>query len=620
MSYSMSPPQKPAPRPYSPYQTAGSPTNPPAYGPPPAKRQRMSPDPRSPPNGAPNYPHQHHGLPTPGGYGNPYEPPGQQSPYTTPSYGNSPNSFNTPQAYQYPNLPWQQQQASTPSPAQGGYGMRQSSPPSHQSREMMPPPPRPNKEEREEKVGVEEIGDSLFGSGINLKDEENYIHSMYNNRHTQNDSFSTNQNSSFGSSTLSPNNSFNLLTQGTSFNSQDGRNGAFAGTMGHTMSQEDIEVEQRRKREAAAKALAERRQHHLNNQFLLCNNVRKRMDRLALNHGVTVNMQGVFVRQPETNVLLNGSKENGIVATEDRVGGMKQDVRPESVVNQNTPFEHVVSLVSLAAGERMRGLLDEAFALARARKYGDHGRVPPEFADVAVGEGKQTEETVVAENLTGSQWDRVPEGAVDGNDGTPQPQHTISFSGSLNARLRDLAERDKQAEADRVKRREARKRAAAANGDTTTTPVDAAAPTADEVPAAAKLTKKELAKQAKEKNNQNESTTNQTAAKFTMGKKASKYSWMTGGVSAMPTNRFAKAGTAAGSGTATPTAKPEPATPGGGTAMVKTGSGMGVEAVKVPEWGDWREERGIQMRDWVLVLERDGREKGALQRALNGLS
>ena len=145
MSYSMSPPQKPAPRPYSPYQNAGSPMNPAAYGPPPAKRQRMSPDPRSPPNGAPPYTYQQpHGLPNTSGYGNPYAPSSAQSPYGTPTYAQSPHgSFNTPQPYPYQHSPWQSQ---PPTPAPGpNYGMRKTSPPQQQSREMIPPHPRPNK-------------------------------------------------------------------------------------------------------------------------------------------------------------------------------------------------------------------------------------------------------------------------------------------------------------------------------------------------------------------------------------------------------------------------------------------------------------------------------------------
>ncbi|KAF2485639.1 hypothetical protein BDY17DRAFT_294011 [Neohortaea acidophila] len=634
MSYSMSPPpQKPAPRPYSPYQTsAASPASPTPYGgPPPAKRQRTSPDPHSPPNGASSWPQQPHGLPTYGAYGNPYAPnppahPAVQSPYA----GNSPytqspqqSSFNTPQPYPYQQSSWQ-----TPTPAPAPQP-RQAKAPSQSSRDMPPPPP-PNRDDREEKVGVDDIGDSLFGSGINLKDEENYLHAMYNNRHNQaSQSFSSNQNSSFASSTMTPGNSFHMLTQGTSFGSQD----AAAGTLGATKTEEEIELEQRRKREAAARAQAERRQHHLNNQFLQGNNVRKRLDTLARNQGVTLNLAGLFVRQPDpeprTSVMVNGAGKEGIAAVQE------ETKRPESVVNQNTAIEHILSLLSLAAGERIRGLLDEAYTLARARRYGDHGRVvPPEFADIAEGEGKRREENVVPENITGSQWDKLPEQDTEmtdvaGESSTPQPQPTISFQGLLNAQLRTLSKRDREAEADRIKKREARKRKASEMTDSADfLPTDSAAPenAAAAVLSQPKVTKKEQIRQQKEKNSneaQLHHTTNQTVA-LALGKKGRKYDWMTGGASAVPTNRFAKPTVSAGaSGTATPIkaeSSSAAATPGGGApAMARTGSANANEA-KMPEWGDWRETgKGIEMRDWALVLERDGREKAALVKAWHKL-
>lgn len=612
MSYSMSP----APnglqqqRPYSPYQNATSPTNGP-YGPPPAKRQRTSPDPRSPQTGTPTYA-QHQGLPNVGAYGNPYP---AQSPYGTPGgYVASPQTqsgFNTPQPYPYQQMPWQPQthsQPPTPSSA-GPYGPSQGSPPQQLSREMMPPPPRPNKDDRDDKGKVEDFGDIVFGSGIDLKEEENYLHNVYNNRNVG-DSFSTNQNTSFESSTMSAGNSFNLLTQGTSFGSQDA-NGAFAGTMGQTLSQDAVELEVRKKREAAAKKQAEFRSQHLNNQFLLCNNVRKRMDRLALNQGVTVNMQGVFVRQPESKVSLSNGA-TGIVSNSDKVDGIK---KPESMVTPGYPFETVVSLISLAAGERLRGLLDEAHAMSRARRYGDHGRVVPfDFADIAEGEGARTEETATPQNLTGTQWDKT---SAASNPADAPVQRTISFQGTLTVHLRNLASAEKSAEEARIKKREARKRAAEANStdDTAALPADAIA---NGIAEAAKVTKKELAKQAKEKANASEaqlhSTTNQTAAMMALGGKKKKYNWMTGGAAEMPTNRFAKPGP---SGTVTPVAKVEtgsggPTTPGAGAVVGKE------EVEKAVEWGDWREteSKAVEMRDWVAVLERDGKEKKGLERAL----
>jgi hypothetical protein len=31
------------------------------------------------------------------------------------------------------------------------------------------------------------------------------------------------------------------------------------------------------------------------------------------------------------------------------------------------------------------------------------------------------------------------------------------------------------------------------------------------------------------------------------------------------------------------------------------------------KWGEYRQEKGVQLRDWISVLERDGKEKKALQ-------
>jgi hypothetical protein len=96
-----------------------------------------------------------------------------------------------------------------------------------------------------------------------------------------------------------------------------------------------------------------------------------------------------------------------------------------------------------------------------------------------------------------------------------------------------------------------------------------------------------------------------------MGKKGKKYSWMSGGAGAPShTNRYIKPSATGGSGsasggTSTPVKKE------GGT---PTANGENDEAGMV-KWGEFKEDKGIQMRDWVGVLERDGRERKALQKA-----
>ncbi|KAF2717282.1 hypothetical protein K431DRAFT_288662 [Polychaeton citri CBS 116435] len=648
MSQSISPPLKPPGRPYpqqqfSPTNTAASP--PPnqygGYGPPPAKRQRMSPDPRSPPAGSPNG--YFGGAPqTQSSYGNPYAPsPVQQTPYspfaTSPqpqSQPPTPGGFNTPQSYNpYQNQnPWQSS-SQPPTPSAGPRSSQASPPPGshpmqHQtSTQMMPPPPRPNKEEKDEKVSVDDLGDSLFGSGINLKEEENYLSSVYNNRHASQpgESFASTQHTSFGSSTISPNNSFSLLTQGTSFGSQrQGPNGALTGTLGQSMSEEDVEKEMERKRQQAARAKAERQQFHLNNQFLLGNVIRNRLDAKAREQGVRLDVQGLFVKQlptTTTRAVVNGDGSQGLAAS-------RQDGQADSVVDQGAPFGDLVALISLGTGERLRGLLDEALALSRARRYGDHGRVPPEFADIAQGEGEKRDEEVVPENITGTQWEQN-QGATESGE-APKAQQTISFQGTLNLALDEINDRDRKAEDERRKKREAIKKKKAAaepnatgagDGDTDTANATSAeaTPAAEPVAPTTKISKKEAAKQAKEASKAAEqmshASTNSTAMAAALGGKRSRYAWMAGAGGATA-NRYKPT-----SGASTPRGEAGPGGPGPGAGGKSNANGVSdpSKEVRGPKWGDWRESgsagKGVQLRDWVAVLERDGREKKALQKA-----
>lgn len=130
------------------------------------------------------------------------------------------------------------------------------------------------------------------------------------------------------------------------------------------------------------------------------------------------------------------------------------------------------------------------------------------------------------------------------------------------------------------------------------------------------LTKKERERQAKmgqteEVLHKNANTT--AAMALGMGKKKKKYSWMTGGGGAPPSNPY-KAPKAAASPVTNGTSTGK--SPAGG---VENGVDRALQ-VRERKWGGWREDgiegRGIQIRDWVQVLERDGREKKALQKAL----
>lgn len=197
----------------------------------------------------------------------------------------------------------------------------------------------------------------------------------------------------------------------------------------------------------------------------------------------------------------------------------------------------------------------------------------------------------------------------------------------------DLAKKDRDAERERVRKRQERAKRvnSTANGDSVNGAVTGAAsgpatPSAAATPGSADasgqaapekpMTKKERERQAKmgqteEVLHKNSNTT--AALQLGMGKKK-KYSWLTGGAPQTPINPYKQTSKSTSANTAAN------GTSGGkGSSSSGGGTDKALQA-RERKWGSWREDgiegRGIQIRDWVVVLERDGKEKKALQKSL----
>ncbi|KAG8624834.1 hypothetical protein KVT40_007901 [Elsinoe batatas] len=601
MAHQISPPQRPQQfqqqqqqRPYSPFQQQPA-HSPPGIALPPAKRQRLSPGAGSPQLSNSPFPESPYG------------------PYSAPA--GSPPPFNVPQPHAY---------SASPPPAG-----------------VMGPPPRPTaeqkaakeKEEKEKVTDISDISDAMWGSGVDLREEENYLSST-NRTFYGSQSFSQ----SFGdsqSTIVSPNNSFGALTQNLS-GSQIQGNGPISQP---PSSMESVEAEIERKHRDAAMKYAKEHEHHLRDPFLLGNSLRHKIHRIAVNQGVHLDVRGLYEppksapkppQRPQgvNGVYSLGDKDTGVAA-------IRADSIPETqhaFIEESARYADILSLVSLAANERLRSVIDDARKIARGRQLGSHGVVPPDFADIATGQGQRSA-SVKAESVIGSAWDaaKTPPASADGK------QETVSFTSSLPLHLSNLAISEHKAEAARIKRRQERaaKAAAAAaasiapDGETVipgaspVTPAPGtpapATPISNDSPANSiapdkPLTKKEREKMAKA--GQSEAVmhraANSTAAmQLGFGKKAKKYSWMTGGSgAAAPTNPFAK-----------------PSKPSGGESkkedrgsevngeVTKEKRGLGKER----KFGDWREDgdqgKGVQLRDLVAVMERDGKSKRALELA-----
>lgn len=173
----------------------------------------------------------------------------------------------------------------------------------------------------------------------------------------------------------------------------------------------------------------------------------------------------------------------------------------------------------------------------------------------------------------------------------------------LSQYLRDYAYAERAAEEERLKKRQK-----LIDAETTTQNGSRAGSTAPATPglvAPEKApTKKEQKKIAAQKHDASAENVNQTATKFLGGGKK-KYSWMTGGAASSP-----RPARATGGGANAPASASTPKAP----------ENAPLTAEPRTKFGSWREydEKGknIGIRDWVEVLERDGKETYQYQYAL----
>lgn len=183
-------------------------------------------------------------------------------------------------------------------------------------------------------------------------------------------------------------------------------------------------------------------------------------------------------------------------------------------------------------------------------------------------------------------------------DANKSPGDGLRYTSQVVKALRDIAVKEREDEEERLRKRAERASGIRTGSTAPGTPVNGVAP--DLKP----MTKKERERLEKTKAGQvdNHATANNTMnIMFGGSKKKAKYSWMTGG---------------GGSGAATP-ARLNTSGLGG-----LSGGSMGTpEKVRLTAEGGRpigglreNDQKKIEMRDWLLTLESDGREVRALQR------
>ena len=521
----------------------------------------------------------------------------------------------------------------------------------------MGPPERPQKP-----LDPNDITDMVALSGVDLRAEDEYLAQSFLRSTSYNTSFDT----AHGSGSQSQggnNNSFNTWSQGN-YGSQP----AFSAGPPFNraeVTERSLEEEMRGKHKMAARRYAEMKAVHLRDPFLSANAVRDRIGKHAYAEHVRFNQTGYHEpNNSNASAALRPQDANARYRLgEDGTGIVKASVTHR--LEQDSPVVEMLSLISLACNERLRTLLEDAYAVSRARQYGSHGVVPPEWSSIATSQAPTPPETAMAPSLNISQtpWDKVAvsptpaqtsqeldkekekgkekEKATDDQDAaskgrlptpptepSPPPQQTLRFSSPLPSILHSVAQSDLAAEKARIEKRKRRLASgtgtsASADPGSSATPAPSAAGTEASGVAGAdaptKVTKKQMA--AEKKSAANEEVQRKQAnatANMALGGGGKKYSWLSGGSKASSSGLAVGAGMGRGVGT-TPKSS-APSTPGPGAVAQKTAEEPGLKEGRWRKLGAWREDgregAGVQVRDLVAVLERDGLERKTLAKCL----
>lgn len=325
----------------------------------------------SQPNGHPSYPspygpNTHYGG-LAGATSNPNRPLGNQG---TPSYTQSfppysPNnmyggSHNVNGANNYNTI--NQAQSQPPPPSQsspmGGMG----------------PPARPV----DKPTDINDLDDVMAGSGVSIREEEAALLNSYSKpgqpRHDA------------GYLATAPNRwgpEYQYPKSNLYGHNVPGDQSSFygAGTFNQQpvpdQSAEDIEAETHKR---AVRRKTEIRSHHCNHAFLELKCLNGRLGKQAGAMQVNFPKAGLLASQPgqpPRRIALQGPDGNEVLKL----------VQKGDLLQTDAPLAEMLALISLAAEERVRGIVEDAATLTKGRMVGSHGLVPGELADLANGNG-----------------------------------------------------------------------------------------------------------------------------------------------------------------------------------------------------------------------------------------
>ena len=239
---------------------------------------------------------------------------------------------------------------------------------------VMGPPGRPDNRPTD----LNELGDVLFGAGVDLREEEAALLRSKDNTTTTlsfedqlREASGVNVNAKYPFSRDNFYSQNHLGDRGTFFG---------AGTLNQPAQQEqsaeDLEESKRKK---ALKENAQIKQYHLNKPFLQTWNLQRKVQKETNRLHVQLPLKDSELLKPTQprvapqQITVHGPDGHDVVKL----------VKGEPLLLLKNTFGDILSLMSLATEERLRNLIEDAATLARGRRIGSHGLVPQDLADLA---------------------------------------------------------------------------------------------------------------------------------------------------------------------------------------------------------------------------------------------
>jgi hypothetical protein len=235
-----------------------------------------------------------------------------------------------------------------------------------------------------------------------LREEENYLYDSYKESVTAHPATAVSGIPPFsqGSTSVpSPSQTFDTWRSSQNATQLTQASGVSVPFSQPSINEDEMKDIIREKHLAAAAEQAKMQELHLKDPFILANSLREKMELRTSEYAVRHKPEGITTEPVAVFSADKNDNGEGIVAA-------------KTLLAVNSSLVPLLTLISLATRERLRSVLEDSYGTSRARVFGSGGIVPPEWTDIAKGEGKAEEATVMPQSLSGTPWDAIPDSAI----------------------------------------------------------------------------------------------------------------------------------------------------------------------------------------------------------------